>query len=281
MSGDLDGSIPAEFEKKAKDRTGEAARAAMNALGSVLPGLGGLLSAAAGAWSEEEQRQLQQLLAAWMHMIEQELREKGQVMGEIVARLDFHDEALKQRVSSDEYQRLLRKAFRNWSGTESRSKQEMVRNLLSNAASSRITSDIVVELFIDWLQKYSELHFAVIGDLYKNVGATRGEIWNRVGNGAVREDSAEADLFRLLIHDLSTGRIIRQHRETDYQGNFIKKPASRPGGGREASRTMKSAFDEAETYELTALGKQFVHYALTELTTKLEYQPESSEHRAA
>ena len=36
----------------------------------------------------------------------------------------------------------------------------------------------------------------------------------------------------------------------------------------------KSAFDNEERYELTALGKQFVHYAMTELTLKLQYEPE-------
>lgn len=272
MSG-LDGSVPAEFEKKSSDRGGEAARAAMNALGTILPGLGNLLSAAAGVWSEEEQRELQKLLAAWMHMIEEELREKGRVMGQIAARLDFHDEELRRRVESDEYQKLLRKAFRNWSGTESERKQHMVRNLLTNAASSKLTSDIVVELFLDWLQKYSELHFAVIADLYAHPGATRGDIWQRVGNGPVREDSAEADLFRLLVRDLSTGGIIRQHRETDYHGNFVAKRPARTSA-RDGSRTMKSAFDESESYELTALGEQFVHYALNEITTKLEYKPD-------
>jgi hypothetical protein len=273
--GDLDGSIPDEFEKKSSDRSGQLGRAATNALGGLIPGFSALLSAAAGVWSEEEQRQLNGLLTAWMRMIEQEMREKVQVMGEITARLDFHDEELKKRIQSDEYQHLLRKAFRNWSGTESRKKQEMVRNLLANAAATKLTSDIVIELFLDWLQKYSELHFAVIADIYANPGATRGEIWHRVGNGPVREDSAEADLFKLLVRDLSTGSIIRQHRETDYAGNFVARRAPRPVPRSQGTKVMKSAFDDAESYELTALGSQFVHYALSEITTKIEFKPEA------
>ena len=35
---------------------------------------------------------------------------------------------------------------------------------------------------------------------------------------------------------------------------------------------MISAFDDSERYELTALGKQFVHYAMTEVTVKIEYK---------
>jgi hypothetical protein len=56
------------------------------------------------------------------------------------------------------------------------------------------------------------------------------------------------------------GGLIRQHRETDYAGNFIKKPARRVPG-QTASSTAKSSFDDQDTYELTELGDQFVHYA--------------------
>ena len=34
---------------------------------------------------------------------------------------------------------------------------------------------------------------------------------------------------------------------------------------------LKSAFDDEEQYQLTALGSQFVHYAMQEITAKLEF----------
>jgi hypothetical protein len=34
---------------------------------------------------------------------------------------------------------------------------------------------------------------------------------------------------------------------------------------------IKSAFDDEEQYELTALGEQFVHYAMTSLPPKIEF----------
>ncbi len=203
-------------------------------------------------------------------MLQDEFKEKQQVIAEIVARLDVHDEEIAKRVRSDEYQALLRKAFRNWSGAESAKKREYIRNILSNAAASRLASDEVVKLFLDWLQRYSEFHFVVIGDIYRNRGTTRAEIWQRVGHGVVREDSAEADLFKLLIQDLSTGHIIRQHRETDYVGNFVK--VQRPKTFKNGSQLMTSAFEDGKPYELTAMGMQFVHYAMTEITVKIKYQ---------
>jgi len=231
-----------------------------------------LFAAAVGQWSGAEQGSIMAVLKAWMKMIEEELREKQRTILDIFARINVHEEEIEKRVKTSDYQSLLRKAFRNWSGTESEKKQEYIRNILCNAASTRIVSDDVVSLFIDWLQKYSEFHFAVIGELYRNPGSTRGEIWENLGKGEVREDSAEADLFKLLVRDLSTGGIIRQHRETDYAGNFLPKRRPKPAHHASA-RSMKSAFDETEAYELTALGSQFVHYAMTELTIKIQYQP--------
>jgi hypothetical protein len=251
-------------------------RAAMNAAGGAIPLLGGLLSATAGFWSEKEQDEINRFIRAQIKMMLDEMREKHRVLGEVIVRLDMHDEEIKKRIRSDEYQAILKKAFRNWAGTESRKKQEYVRNLLSNAAAARFVSDDVVLLFLEWLNQYSEFHFSVVAQIYSAPGITRAGIWEALEKEDVREDSAEADLFKLLVRDLSTGGVIRQHRETDYQGNFIARraPPARKGP---AGRTMKSAFDESEQYELTALGKQFIHYVMNELTPKIAYHASNEE----
>jgi hypothetical protein len=263
-----------------KPGSGKWIRAGMNAVSGAIPLAGGLLSAAAGVWGENEQEEMLNVLRAWMQMLEDELREKQRTMIDVMARLDIHDEEIAARVRSDEYQSILKKAFRNWAGTESRKKQEYIRNILTNAAATKMVSDDVVFLFMDWLQDYSEFHFAVIGELYKREGSTRRQIWENLGRSRVREDSADADLFKLLIHDLSTGHIIRQHRETDYHGNFVSRGPQRTGPRPKpipgAPKVAKSAFDDSDRYELTALGKQFVHYAMTELTLKLKYEPDDA-----
>lgn len=259
--------LPEIGDMPTSGHAGQVGRAALQALSGLIPFVGGILSAGAGYWSEREQTEVNEFLRAWLKMLQDEFKEKQQVIGEIIARLDIHDEEIAKRVRSDEYQALLRKAFRNWSGAESAKKREYIRNILSNAAATRLASDEVVTLFLDWLQRYSEFHFVVIGDIYRNPGSSRAEIWERVGQREVREDSADADLFKLLIQDLSMGHIIRQHRETDYAGNFIK--VQRPKGHRNSSQLMTSAFEDGKPYILTALGTQFVHYAMTELTIKI------------
>ena len=80
----------------------------------------------------------------------------------------MHDEEISKRVESSQYQSLLRKAFRDWAGAESEQKRVMVRNLLVNAAASKLTSDDVVNLFLKWIKDYSEFHFEVIGAIYNH-----------------------------------------------------------------------------------------------------------------
>ncbi len=255
---------------------GMAARGILNAVGGAIPFAGGLLSAAASAWSEREQNRINEFLRHWIKMLAEEMREKEQTILEIMARLDMRDEETAKRVESPEYQSLLRKAFRDWAGAESEEKRVLIRNLLANAGAATIASDDVVKLFLEWIKNYSELHFAVIGAIYNSAGITRGGVWRKLNRPTVREDSSDADLFRLLIRDLSTGGIIRQHRETDYAGNFVAKRSQRTTSSKGETKTMKSAFDDEEQYELTALGDQFVHYAMTDLPPKLEFHATNS-----
>jgi hypothetical protein len=196
-------------------------------------------------------------------MLRDELKEKEDTIIEIMARLDMQNEEIAKRVESKEYQALIRKTFREWSGAESVEKRVYIRNILANAAATKVTSD-----------DDSEMHFQVIAAIYNSDGITRGEIWKKIGKGPAREDSAEADLYKLLIRDLSTGSIIRQHREVDYFGNFIpKQKTKRPKGS--GPKPPVSAFDDSEGYELTGLGKQFVHYAMSDLPLRIEFKEDS------
>ena len=274
MTDDTTGNMPS-LPKGAKG--GSTARFVLNTASGAIPLVGGLLSAGASAWSEREQSRINEFLKHLADMLAAEMKDKTQTILELTARIDMQDEKTAERIRSEEYQSLLRKAFRDWAGTESEEKRILVRNLLSNAAGSTLASDDVVKLFLQWIKDYSELHFAIVGAIYNAAGITRGDVWEKLGRKPVREDSSDADLFRLMFRDLSTGGIVRQHRETDHQGNFLAKPTRKgqliPKG---MPRTMKSAFDDGEQYELTALGEQFVHYAMTDVPPKIEFKPEEA-----
>jgi len=269
MTEENNGQLPAEGNAP------KVIRGALQVIGGVVPFAGGFFSAAAGAWSENEQEKVNKFFRQWIKMLEDEIREKEKTILEIMARLDIHDAEIAKRLESREYQSLLKKTFREWSGAESEEKRGYIRNILANAAASSITSDDVVRLFIDWLKNYSEMHFHVIAAVYNSNGISRGAIWKKIGKEPVREDSPEAGLYRLLIRDLNMGGIIRQHREKDASGTFYgKTPQRKTSSSRSGPKPMESAFDEEDLYELSELGQQFVHYAMTDLPLKIEYKPE-------
>lgn len=229
---------------------------------------GGAISGAASWSSERGQEEINKILNAWLKLQQDEINEIGVTITEVIARLDLEDERVSERIRSPEYLRLMKKCFRDWSAAESEEKRILIRNLLVNAAGEQVTTDSVVNLFVRWIDEYSEDHFRVVSAIYNHDGISRREIWLKVRPGVdlPREDSSEADLFKLLIRDLSMGSLVRQHREKDpYTGQFLPK-SRRPSG---SGKGFTSAFDDGEEYELTELGQQFVHYTMTEKVQKI------------
>lgn len=236
------------------------------ALGSV-PWIGGFLSAMSDFKSEESQVKSNQLYTEWLGEHSEKMMRLSETLIEVIKKLDEFGEEIDERLESEEYLQIVRKSFRAWDNADTIEKRELIRRLLTNSGAKNIVPDDLIRLFLDWLNQYHEVHFSVIKVIYQNPGITRYQIWQELNGKRVREDSMEADLFKLLIRDLSMGSVIRQHRPTDYFGNFIKKPTKRKST---SSKALKSAFDDEEQYQLTELGKQFVHYTMNEVVRKIE-----------
>ncbi len=182
------------------------------------------MSAAATYKSSESQIRKDELFREWL----QEHYEKLQILratpGQMVARLEGFGQEVEERITSQDYLILVRKTFRQWDQADTDEKRRLLVQLITNAAGTRICSDDILRLFLDWVDTYHEAHFAVIREIHKNHGPTRYDIWISVyGEPVPRDDSAEADLFRMLIRDLSVGGVIRQPRESDFRGRFLKK----------------------------------------------------------
>ncbi len=235
------------------------------ALGSI-PWVGGFLSAMADFKAGEGQAKSNKLYEQWLAEHSEKMKSLAETLLSIVNRLNDFSEEIDERLESEEYLQLVRKAFRAWDSADTFEKKELIRKLLTNAGAHKLITDDIIRLFLDWLILYHEIHFSVIRSIFKTPGITRHGIWQELNGTIVKEDSMEADLFKMLIRDLSMGGVIRQHRETDYYGNFIKKPKSKYGS---SSNTLKSAFGDEEGYVLTELGKQFVHYTMNEVVKKI------------
>ncbi len=264
LASDPDVALPSVLGGPGYSKFGRFVVAAM---GSI-PWIGGVLAASAAIHAETEQARVNDLSHRWLEEHQAKIRDLERTLRQMIGRLTELGEMVDKRLTDERYLALVRQGFRTWDHANTTEKRERVRRTLTNAGATRQCSDDVVRLFLDWIDTYDEAHFLVIRVVYHSPRVTRAEIWEEIHGVDVPENSAEADLFKLLIRDLSTGSVIRQHRDTDYAGNFIQKPrgAKRPA---RTGRTMKSAFDDKEPYELTELGGQFVHYAMDEAAPRL------------
>lgn len=222
---------------------------------------------------ERAQSRVNDTLQMWVQEHEQRLRAFQSALEEIASRFDDLGEDAQDRAQSEEYLDLVRKGFAVWDRVSTPSRRKYVQLLLANAAGTSLRDDDVVRLFLDWIDRYHDSHFQIVRAVYQNRGISRLGIWRAIGNEGVvpREDSSDADLFRMLMHDLSTGRIIRQAREVNEYGEFLKKP--RGGPRRPASDVMKSSFDDEDAYELSELGQEFVHYVLQDVVSRIAGEP--------
>jgi len=233
----------------------------------VIPWVGSTIAATAAYSAEKDQGEMNELYRLWMEENHRKLGELGATLDDVFHRFNGLTEDVQKRIESDEYLQIVRRAFRSWDQAETQEKRTLVRKLITRAGATQVCPDDLVRLFIDWIDRYHEAHFAVIKMIYKKPGITRGQIWDQGHASRPTESSSEADLFKRLIRDLSTDGVIRQHRPIDGRGNFIK-PRPEPKGT--ASNGYTSAFDNKDPYELTELGKQFVHYVMEEVVTMID-----------
>lgn len=242
-------------------------RVAMAAL-SVLPWVGSLLGAAATLSGENEQGKTNKIMYLWVKEHEGRLKELGGTLGSMFEKFELFGNRIKERIESEEYVGLVRSTFKVWDRAETTEKKNMLRKLITNAGGVSISKDDLIKMFIGWIEKYDEFHFLVIREVHQNPNITRRQMWMNIRGDIPTDSSAEADLFKLLIDDLTQGRVIRQVRDIDLQGRFLKK--QRQKGNSSDSGIMKSPFDNVEYYELTDLGTEFVSYVMNDLTLQIE-----------
>jgi hypothetical protein len=233
---------------------------------SSIPWVGGFLTAMSQLYLDKDQIKKDTLQVKWMQEHKKKLDLLKETMQNIENRFELLGEKINERINSEEYLQLVRKSFRVWDNADTDEKRKYVSNLITNASSTSLTSDDVIRLFIDWLNNYHEIHFSVIREIYNKPSSTRYTIWKSINTDFPREDSADADLYKMIIRDLSTGGVIRQTRNTTTNGEFFKRKSTHLS----SSKLMESAFDKEKTYELTELGKQFVHYVIVDIVPRIE-----------
>jgi hypothetical protein len=266
LNSSVDEKIQFELKKLYQSKRSKIISKIISAALGAVPWIGGFLSAAKEFKSDESVEKRNLLYEQWLEEHKKKMNILSETIFEVVARLNEFSDEIDERLESEEYLQIVKKSFRILEDSDTIEKRDLVRKLLTNAGAQKLVHDDLIRLFLSWINLYHEVHFSIIGAIYKETGLTRFDIWQELNGASVREDSSDADLYKLIFRDLSTGGIIRQHKQTDYYGNFVKQPSRKNSN---PSRVLKSAFDDQETYELTELGKQFVHYTMTEVVPRI------------
>jgi hypothetical protein len=94
-------------------------------------------------------------------------------VGSIVDRVEQLGSAGQERLQEEPYLGLVRQGFRVWDEAATEEKREYVRRTLINAAGTKMCSDDMVRLFLQWIAQYDELHFRVIRVIYRAPGSAR------------------------------------------------------------------------------------------------------------
>jgi hypothetical protein len=261
-------SLHAEIEKAEPSRRNRILEKFFLAALSSIPWVGGVLSAAEAYRAEEGTNKLNHLQTEWLKEHQRKIRDLAQALQDIGNRLGALGDEIEDRIQSEEYLALVRKAFRIWDESDTEQKRRLVSNAITNAAGTGACPDDVIRLFLDWIKAYNEVHFKVIGEIFQNPGSTRFDIWSGLYGEIPREDSSAADLYKFLIRELSTGGVVRQERDINAVGQFIRKRPRHVRRGA-APTTLESAFEDSKPYVLTALGREFVHYTMSELVPRI------------
>lgn len=237
---------------------------------SVMPWLGQVLANTATSYDENEQGKAQGLFEEWNKVHKEKLDRLLTALDDMANRLDSVYDRYQNRIESDEYLGLVRCAFKSWDTSESIEKQQYVINLISNAVASHLCPDDQVRLFNDWLDKFHEIHFKVVQAIYQGNGITRLRIWLQISDVLPKEGTAEADLFKLVIDDLTTSGVIKQYHPTTYDSRIVRQANDGKAGESESSENAseESVFENTKPYQLTELGSQFVYYTMNQVVKK-------------
>jgi len=244
----------------------EAVKVIANAM-SAIPWVGSFIAAGKAIYSDREQGKVNSLHEEWLRTHKKKVEDLQQDLLELTSRVERSgDPSAQERLDSENYLSLIRRAFRSWDLAETSEKRQYIVNLMSNAVTNNICPDEQIRHFNEWIDQYNEIHFLVIKAIVNQQGITRRNIWLSIsGEPLPRDNSAEADLFKLVIRDLNTGGVIRQVRRTNTRGEFLKETQKKSMN----SNVMESAFERTKPYELTELGRQFVHYTMNDVVIKL------------
>jgi hypothetical protein len=109
------------------------------ALGSI-PWVGGFLSVAAELKLQEHDTQETSLQSQWLQEHARKLEELSETMEQTASRFEALGEQIDERLQSEEYLDVVRRAFRAWDRADTNEKRGYIGLLIANASATSLQS---------------------------------------------------------------------------------------------------------------------------------------------
>ena len=87
------------------------------------------------------------LYRLWLQEHQAKLLELGTTINDVLGRFEDFGEEMQERIQSDEYLGLVRRAFRSWDEADTQQKREHIKRVLTNAGGTKLCSDDTIRLF--------------------------------------------------------------------------------------------------------------------------------------
>lgn len=215
---------------------------------SSIPWVGGFLSTAANLRRIEARMQVNQLHRQWLEEHRVKMNRLGQTLLAIMQRLETFGEEANTRLESDIFLEVVRQGFRLWDQADNEEKRQLITRLLINAGVASVEAFERIRLYQDWIARYHAAHFGLIRVIHQRLGHTLEKPEKEPAAMQNGNLNAAVEWQALLLRDLEAGGVIRQQKTTE----------------------AHSASMTAEDFELTALGRQFVHLTMNELVPRVD-----------
>src|SRR5262245_16598538 len=125
--------IDALSKAKTSDRRRLAEKFILAALGSI-PWVGGFMSAAADYKFDGPDRRADDRRTQWLEQHAKKIDQLRQAIDDILKRFEAIGPQVDERIQTDEYLALVRRAFRAWDKADTEQKRQYVGNVVANAA---------------------------------------------------------------------------------------------------------------------------------------------------
>jgi hypothetical protein len=116
-----------------------------------------VISAAATYKAGESDIKRDDLLRDWLLEHHEKLQSLRATLAKMVGRLESFGQEVEDRITSQDYLGLVRKTLRQWDQADTDEKRGLLVQLITNAGGTRVCSDDILRLFLDWVDVYQRV----------------------------------------------------------------------------------------------------------------------------